>query len=332
MTEVGGGRPWEQLELTWEARGYAPCEMVRGSAVVHDSLAFFSSYDSHAVFAYNLENNDWNELPECPQRDFRLAVVNYLLTAVGGESGRILSGRLRSFRDGKWVPVFPPMPTKRLWHTVVSAQNYLIAAGGVGEGGVALSTVEILDTNTLVWYAAASLPQPGRDMSATVCGGCLYFLGGRDINYSPTNTVFTCTLDSLIRSCHVPSQTPPHTASVWQRVADIDVVYSTCTTLNGRVLAIGGAANYTGIMIRTVSTIGSEYSRHRPIATVRTYNSASDSWQFFGHMPTARWKCLVVGLRDCIIAVGGSLNGRLNSASVEVGYLQLSGGCCMLSV
>ena len=298
----------QQLKLTWKTRRNAPREMMRGAAVAHGSVGYFSSYYSHDVFAYDSEKDDWSKLPECPQRDFGLAVINNLLTAVGGEPSGLFSGdytnRLVSFSGSKWVTVFPPMPTKRRWLTVISAQNYLIAAGGEGERGF-LSTVEVMNIATREWYTAASLPEPVFNMSATVCGGRLYLLGG----YS-TRAVFTCTLDSLLHSCHPPSQTPPHTneAGVWQRIADVPMEWSTCTTLNGRVLAVGGWDSHG-------TSTGDVYM----------YNADSDSWPLVGHMPRGQSRCLVVGLRDCIIAVGG-----YHSPSVEVGYLQLSGGCMVI--
>jgi len=314
MAEVGGGQPWEQFKLTWETRGNVPCEMRRVTAVAHGNLAYFSSYGSHDVFGYNPEKDDWSKLPECPQIDFGLAVINNILTAVGGEVDGQYTNHLSSFSGGEWVTVFPPMPTKRCEAAVISAQNYLIAVGGYGVGGD-LSTVEVMDMNTLEWYTAASLPEPVYDMSATVCGGRLYLLGGWD-KYGLTNAVFTCILDSLIRSCQPPLQTPPHTseASVWQRVADVPVVFSTCITLNGRVIAVGGMD-----------------SHDRPTPAVYMYNPESDLWLLLGNMAPARYDCLVLVLRDCIIAVGG-LTSRGECATVEVGYLQLSGGCCIYSV
>ena len=308
----------QQLKLTWETRRDAPREMRRGAAVAHGSVGYFSSLGSHDVFAYDSEKDDWSILPECPQSLFGLAVINNLLTAVGGEPTGLFSGdytnRLVSFNGSKWVTVFPPMPTKRWWPTVISAQNYLIAAGGWGVGYTVLSTVEVMNIATREWYTAASLPEPVYRMSATVCGGRLYLLGGEDKKGNPTCAVFTCTLDSLLHSCHPPSQTPPHTneAGVWQRIADVPMTYSTCTTLNGRVLAVGG-----------------EDSHGTPTADVYMYNADSDSWPLVGHMSTVRSECVVVGLRDCIIAVGGFILSGLYTitSSVEVGYLQLSGGC-----
>ena len=311
----------QQLKLTFETHKNAPCAMWRGAAVAHGSVGYFSSEYSRDVFAYDSEKDDWSTLPECPQDSFGLAVINNLLTAVGGyPSGGVSSGlfsgnvtnRLVSFNGSKWVTIFPPMPTKRNWLAVISAQNYLIAAGGKGEGYATLSTVEVMNTDTREWYTAASLPEPVSEMSATVCGGRLYLLGGYNKLVAPTHVVFTCTLNSLLHSCHPPSQTPPHTngAGVWQRIADVPMNYSTCTTLNGRVLAVGGRD-----------------SHHTDTPNVYMYNGDTDSWPLVGHMPTARSSCLVVGLRDCIIAVGGIAVGGRESSSAEVGYLQLSGGC-----
>ena len=313
MTEV-----WDvqQLKLTWKKCRNAPCAMRRGAAVTHGSVGYFNPAGSRDVFAYDSEKDDWSKLPECPQDTFGLAVINNLLTAVGGEPSGLFSGnwtnRLVSFNGSKWVTIFPPMPTKRSCPAVISTQNYLIVAGGVGEGYTKyiLSTVEVMNIATQEWYTAVSLPEPVYYMSATVCGGCLYLLGGLKMWGSPTHAVFTCTLDSLLHSCHPPSQTPPHTneAGVWQRIADVPMGLSTCTTLNGRVLAVGGSD-----------------SHHTPTPNVYMYSADCDSWPLVGHKSTARSRCLVVGLRDCIIAVGG-----FQSLSVEVGYLQLSGGCMVL--
>ena len=303
----------QQLKLNWETRRNAPCNMRRGAAVAHGSVGYFSSEYSHDVFVYDSEKDDWSQLPECPQSDFGLAVINNLLTAVGGYSSGLFSGdwsnRLVSFNGSKWVTIFPPMPTKREHLAVISAQNHLIAAGGVGLRYTAiLSTVEVMNTDTREWYTAASLPEPVYCMSATVCRGSLYLW--EDYSF----TVFTCTLDSLLHSCHPPSQTPPHTneAGVWQRIADIPMRHSTCTTLNGRVLAVGGRDS------------------HGTSRAVCMYNTDSDSWQLVGHMSTPRYKCLVVGLRDCIIAAGGYTLRYTTTSSVEVGYLQLSGGCMVI--
>ena len=55
-------------------------------SVVNGSVAYFQPGWSNSVFAYNSTNNKWSELPKCPNSDFSLAMVNSILTAIGGET------------------------------------------------------------------------------------------------------------------------------------------------------------------------------------------------------------------------------------------------------
>ena len=79
-------------------------------APVDGGVAYFQSGE-HEVFAYNSTNNKWSELPKCPNRDFSLAVVNNLLTAIGGNMSVFeLTNSLLSLTGEKWTEQFPPMP------------------------------------------------------------------------------------------------------------------------------------------------------------------------------------------------------------------------------
>ena len=49
MAEIGGDHPWEQLKLTWEVRNEAPCQMWRGAAVGHGSLALLLKLE-HIIY------------------------------------------------------------------------------------------------------------------------------------------------------------------------------------------------------------------------------------------------------------------------------------------
>ena len=72
------------------------------------------------------------------------------------------------------------MPTKRWLTAVVCSGRSLVVAGGKTEIDKYLSTVEVMDTETLHWSTASSLPHPLYTASATLCGGQVYMLGGFD--------------------------------------------------------------------------------------------------------------------------------------------------------
>ena len=80
----------------------------------------------------------------------------------------------------------------------VSTGKALVVAGGYGEEYATLATVEVMDTDTLQWSTASSLPHPLSDATATVCGDRVYLGGGWDEHGYSTKSVFTCSLSALL--------------------------------------------------------------------------------------------------------------------------------------
>ena len=157
-------------KLRWRNGGRAPCNMSGKAAPVDESVAYFHTGEQE-VFAYNSTNNKWSELPKCPNYDFSLAVVNSFLTAIGGSMSIFeITNSLLSFTGTKWIERFPPMPTKRLLTSAVCCSRSLIVTGGLGEGDERLSTVEVMDTETLQWSTTSSLPHLLCGEIATICG------------------------------------------------------------------------------------------------------------------------------------------------------------------
>ena len=133
-------------------------------------------------------------------------MVNGLLTAIGGKTpNHDVTNSLLSLAHNQWTKQFPPMPTKRWLMTTVYSGSSLLVTGGVGEEKKRLRRVEVMDTETLQWYIASSLPHPLYQATATMCGDQVYFLGGWDQNKEQSKSVFTCTLAALRQSCHTAS-------------------------------------------------------------------------------------------------------------------------------
>ena len=181
-------------------------------AAVDGSVAYFRSAVPsllYSVFAFNSANSKWSELSTWPYRGFSLAIVNNLLTAIGGESLLVgVTNSLLSLTNDQWTEKFPPMPTKRYLTAAVCSGRSLVVAGGTsGEANKCLSTVEVLDTETLQWCKASSLPHPLFQGSATLCGDQIYILAGFywDGGLKYSKSVFTSSLIALLQSCHSQS-------------------------------------------------------------------------------------------------------------------------------
>ena len=294
------------IRLNWTRGRKAPCEMFRSTdAVVDGSVAYFRPGGTEHVYAYISTTITWSILPDCRTKRTTLAIVNGLLTTVGGKVGGNHSNTLFSLtgegKDRKWTEVFPPMTTKRELAIAVTAGSLraLIVAGGRGGGG--LATVEIMNTDTRQWSTAADLPQPMYSASATVCGDRIYM--------SNVISVITSSLPALLQSCH-PKIFEAHTSApspqgpVWSTVTDLPVEQSTLVSINNRVLAIGGLD-----------------SDNKPTTAVHLYNPVNNSWQTISPLSKARWICSAVVLpNNRIMVVGGYTKLSMSSKTNTVEF------------
>ena len=284
----------------------APYKMWGEVATVNGSVAYFSGDPrSKKVFAYDSSNKTWSELPICPNHGFSLAIINTRLVAIGGKMpNREVTSSLLSLTDNNWTEQLPPMPTKRCATASVSSGRSLVVAGGTGEGDWDLSAVEVMDTATLQWSTASSLPHPLYQGSATLCGDEVYMLGGRDLSGKRSKSVFTCSLAALLESCQLQSPEARLKASgpkVWHQLADTPFTSSTCASLHGRMLIVGGRDS--GDKERT---------------TIHIYNTKTNSWEVIGYMTTPRCRCPVATLPDNELIIVGGLTPNWKTDSVEI--------------
>ena len=299
------------IELRWRDGGKAPSELYGEVAAVDGGVAYIRAWGNNKenVFAYNSTNYTWSELPKPTNYGSSLAMVNGLLTAIGGKTpNHDVTNSLFSLTDSQWTKQFPPMPTKRWLITTVCSGTSLVVAGGVGEEKKRLRRVEVMDTETLQWYIASSLPHPLYQATATMCGDQIYFLGGWDQNKEQSRSVFTCSLAALHQSCRPQSlgarlRTLSLTSrpKVWQQLADTPVTLSTCASLREQLMAVGG------------------YDSHgKETTSIHMYNITTNSWELVSQMATPRYLCLVAVLpHNQLMVVGGYTPGGMTD-SVEI--------------
>ena len=281
------------LCLHWRKCGRAPGMMSKPSCVVDGNMAYFNNYNSNGVYSYDSEKQMWSTLPQSPHSYCSLAVVRGLLTAIGGGPGRNVTNQLLSLNGkGKWVERFPPMPKKRYGTSAVCSGKSLVVAGGLGRDHKLLHTVEVMDTKTLQWSTASSLPFALRYASATICQDRIYLLGYHGSN-EPTS-VLACSMADLLQSCR-PQSLGARLKSmtlqeVWYRVIDLPVCSSSCATLCGQLLAVGGIDD----SFENITT------------AIHQYNPATNSWEVISHTPSARYDTLVAVLPgNKLMVVGG---------------------------
>ena len=322
---VGGGKPRgpapEPVKLQWENGPKAPLKACGETVAVLGRVAYFYSWFDEKIMMYNSETGKWAILPKSPKTHFSIAVVNGLLTAIGGwQSGNATKSLLSlthqqgwlGWSQQKWTEQFPPMTYYHIAPAVACTSTSLIVAGGEGSDKER-APVEVMDTETLCWSTAASLPFPWWQATATICGDRLYIAGGiaKD-EWTKTKSVLTCVVSELLQSTATqqPSSEATPTASglqpstdsqrVWQELAELPVYQSALVTLQGRLLAVGGC--------------DSDYNPTSSSA-VHQYNSATNSWNVISRMNNKRYRCFAAVLPDNTLVVAG---GWVFTDSVEI--------------
>ena len=169
-------------------------------------------------------------------------------------------------------------------------------AGLADSNTLSLNVVEVMNIDTQTWSTAAHLPLKlvHHSISATICGDSIYLFG--------VHLIFTCVLDNLLNSCRdqdaESKKKAPVDDNVWNIVTGLPVTESTCVSVCGGLLAIGGMRG--------------EYRT----TDIFMYCPNTNSWENISHhMTVPRVSCLAATLHDSQVVVVG---GNIGESSVEI--------------
>ena len=285
------------FHLEWSSdRKKAPCGMAAHCNTVRcGDIVYFQPTDTNSLYAYNTTTDVWEHLPDCKKSNSSMAVVNDLVTTIGGS--KLITGHSRKLysltgkgKVMKWMRIFPDMPTKRSESSALSTRMALIVAGGEGKSGKALTTVEVMNTDTLQWSRASDLPEPLWGSSPALCGSQLYIVGGVSVS-RPSKSVYTCSIMALLQSCQ-PAFTGVDVSSpieVWNQISDIPITGPTCVSFHGRLMLVGG-----------------EEQNNTRTAAIHMYNGNTGSWTVISEMSKGRNQCFATVVSDDrLMVVGG---------------------------
>ena len=305
-------QPVQRFQLEWNSENKrAPCGMAAHcNAVVCGKVVYFQPSDTNYLYAYNSETDKWNQLPDVKNSNCSMAIVNDVVTAIGGY--KLIRGHSRKLysltgkeKGMKWTKILPPMQTKRSETSALCVEMALIVAGGEGKNGKALTIVEVMNTNTNQWSFATHLPEPLWGASSIVCGNQFFIVGG--VNIRPTRSVYRCAINSLLQSCQpafrgsctsVSQQLQSH---LWDRVSDTPVTGPTCVSLHKQLILIGG-----------------EDSNTRSTA-IHMYDQTAGKWVIISHMSSGRNQCFAAVVPDNqLMIVGGWIDTTQDQTASDV--------------
>ena len=155
------------------------------ATVINDTLYIgggqcTTANDDYLMFSYKLIDDQWRMLPVLPQRYGVPTNINNDISYIGGHdrSTKRSTNKVITLLNNQWTIQYPNMTTARCYHTVVSYQHYTIVAGGVGEDGSTLDTIEVFNCNNYQWTILSThLPLPMKVINATTCNQSFIIAG-----------------------------------------------------------------------------------------------------------------------------------------------------------
>ena len=173
------------------------------------------------------------------------------------------------------------MMTPRYDPEVATYNNYLLAAGGDGDGGE-LTTVEVLDVRDgRQWLTVTQLPVPcAYKTSAIVQDNWYVITNSKQVMYVHLPTL--CQTASKSATTSTPTR--------WQRLPDTPLRRTTAIALSGSLLTVGGLHDN---IASTASTV------------IHLYHPETNTWTEVGNLPTPRYYCSATVLASGELLVSG---------------------------
>jgi len=255
-----------------------------------DWLSLSDSYsDEYTVLKYDQSNDTWSNLPHYDCKYFGMSAINGYLTVVGGRDIATLSASKKigvwQPSSQRWTQPYPPMITPRIRPEVATYNNYLLAAGGRGDGRE-LTTVEVLDVRDgRQWLTVTQLPVPcSYKTSAIIQDNWYVITASQQVMYVHLPTL--CQTASKYAATKTPAR--------WQRLPDTPLRDTTAIALSGSLLTVGGLHG------NTAST------------AIHLYHPETNTWTEVGNLPTPRYYCsaTVLASGELLVSGGYDQQGR----------------------
>ena len=281
--------------------GYVQSVEVQGRVYVGGGIAGTMRTDNYIVMEYDTSSGKWTKLPPYRAYCFAVAVIKNQLVLVGGENSEFLhsSKVLGVWRveSQEWTQNFPEMPTGRSLCSAVVYNEWLVVAGGWGDGlANILSSVDVMNTDTKQWFAGPPTPTPWSSMKTASVGDTCYFMGGCiEIDHSGPE-VYSVSLPALISQlCSLESrgENKQQLVQIWKEIPRLQTVRSSPISICGSLLAVGGSDKDN-----KVTTI------------IQLYHPDTEEWVKVGDLPTPRRHCTCAIITDRKMIVAGGDRGR----------------------
>jgi N-acetylneuraminic acid mutarotase len=297
-----------KLQLSWRRGPAMSSSMgVPVQSIVVQGTVYVggSGFDGDKVMEYDTSSGKWAKLPQrtC---GFAMTVINNQLVLVGGwEHGRMLS--VWRAESKEWTHPYPEMPTARSDSSVVTNKEWLAVAGGLIDGE-AVSSVEVMNTDSKQWYAGPPTPTPWDSMKTAIVGDTCYFMGGTTGgSFFPTAKVYSVSLPALISQLHSQdSRERGKQHQIWKEISGLQTTHSAPLSISGSLLAVGG-----------------KDKDDHAVTAIHLYQPNTEEWVKVGDLPTPRYDGTCAMSTDRELLVAGGYHDSAREKKSDIGDIAL---------
>lgn len=220
---------------------------------------------SRHVQVYSLAKKEWSTLPEAPNYNAKIAVINGQITLIGGRDGKTkkLSNYICAwYEDEKqWKQVLPALlPSSQVANGVYYCDGLLLVSGGaeeraeVEEEYTVVKKVNVYNFTSMQWSAplAVQLPKALRSHSLVHHGKYIYLLAGATkkpariedgaklFNPHAWRARWYDVKDAVREAATVTVHPYQPVKSVWTPIADPPVLHPTAISCKHSLISVGG--------------------------------------------------------------------------------------------
>ena len=268
--------------------------------------------DDFYMFSYQLTDDQWTRLPILPYRNGVPINIDNQLSYIGGYDPTIgkSTNKVITLEDNKWTIKYHNMIVARRHHTALTYQHYIIVAGGMGEDGSTLDTIEVFNCNNYQWIIVSThLPWPMMFINTTACNQS-FIIAGYDSDDSIYNRTYIIAMDSLLEHQQSLNSSTSQDDNKWSKLCPTPYYRSTIVPNTFPPVIIGG------------------YDEQRKtVNNISVYDDSNGRWKTTELSPIPCACATVATVNNIIIIAGGFTDGSSLEAtaltSVVLGQLQL---------
>lgn len=259
----------------------SPKKMEAGRSVLYNNVMYFAAFGLDEIYCYHVGTGEWTHPLEKKMNFFNpgLAIIDGDVATIGGVKNNKPTNEVWAWKEGRWVE-HERMDIKVSDPAVVMSPGYtyIVAISGnlcTDFEARWSSSVQVYNVKQRSWKLASPLPAPRAGAEVTLCNQSVYVFSDRH------SKGYKSALRDLISSTS--------DERIWEDIKGFPLTFSTPTTVEGHVVAIGGGND---------DLCG--------LDEIYIYDDITDSWHIMDiHLRKKRMYSMVEVCDKVVVVVGG---------------------------